>query len=104
MIDGFYMSKTWSTLTTRTCPSDTSLYFGNEVTIDFNRSFMDSNSAFKKKIGAMHEIGHAYGLDHVSAGCRLMRGSLDVITTCGTMPTSDDEDGADARYPYRGGS
>ena len=99
MIDGFYMSMSWSALTTGGCDVPPGLYYGNEVTIDFNRSNMDSNSAFEKKIAAMHELGHAYGLDHVSDGCRLMRDDLNVITTCGTMPTSDDEDGVDARYP-----
>ncbi len=99
MIDGFYMSKSWATLTTGKCPSHPGLYFGNKVTIDFNRYRTDSNSAFEKKIAAMHEFGHAYCLDHVSAGYRLMRDDLNVITTCGTMPTSDDEDGVDARFP-----
>ena len=48
----------------------------------------------------MHEIGHAYGLSHVSAGCRLMREDRITVNNCGLpMPTSDDVDGVIARYP-----
>ena len=60
---------------------------------------MDNHGSVSKKNTAMHEIGHAYGLSHISAGCRLMRAS-DIINTCGaTFPTSDDVDGVIARYP-----
>ena len=95
--DGFYMAG-WNAETTGSCPSTTGLWNGNEVGIDFNRTEMDDDSASAKEITAMHEIGHAYGLAHVSSGCRLMRDS-DIINTCGSMPTSDDVDGVIARYP-----
>ncbi len=85
------------------CPNFTEkgtskLYEGNEVEIEFNLSTTNSMSAHQKKIIAMHELGHAYGLGHVSSGCRLMRLS-DVIFTCGEMSTDDDVAGVTALYP-----
>ena len=80
------------------CNDNTGLYKGNEVNIDFNTNVINSYSANDKKIVAMHEIGHAYGLDHVSFGCRLMRGT-GIIYTCLTEPIADDVDGVEALYP-----
>ena len=61
---------------------------------------MDGHGSVSKKNTAMHEIGHAYGLSHVSAGCRLMREDRITVNTCGLpLPTSDDVDGVIARYP-----
>ena len=94
--DGFYGSG-WNAVMIGPC-LNTGEWDGNEVSIDFNRTEMDGNSATSKKNTAMHEIGHAYGLDHVSSGCRLMRDST-IIDTCGaTFPTPDDVAGVKARY------
>ncbi len=46
-------------------------YPGNSVTIRFDTEGMGSLSPHQKKLVAAHEIGHAYGLDHVS-GCHVM--------------------------------
>lgn len=72
---------------------------GNEVELKFNTRVMDSLSATDKKFVAMHELGHAYGIDHVSSGCRLMRENLDDYNSCGTdIPSADDIDGVAELY------
>ncbi len=73
---------------------------GNEVELQFNTRVMNNLSATDKELVAMHEIGHAYGLDHVSSGCRLMREELDDYNSCGSsMPTSNDIAGVHQIYP-----
>ena len=75
-------------------------YTGNEVELQFNTRVLDSYTSHNKKLVAMHEIGHAYGLDHVSSGCRLMRHRLDQYNSCGVaMPSADDVAGVNAIYP-----
>ena len=60
-----------------------------------------SVSKVSKKNTAMHEIGHAFGLSHVPAGCRLMREDRITVNTCGLpMPTSGDVDGVIAGYEF----
>ena len=99
VLDGFYAGS-WNGIMRGSCPSNTGLWTRDEVEIEFNRRLMDNHGSVSKKNTAMHEIGHAYGLSHVSAGCRLMREDRITINTCGLpMPTSDDVDGVTARYP-----
>ncbi len=75
-------------------------YTGNEVELRFNTRTMASLSAADKKLVAMHEIGHAYGIDHVTSGCRLMREHTNDYNSCGTdMPSADDLAGVAALYP-----
>ena len=75
-------------------------YTGDEVEIQFNTRVMDSYTGHNKKLVALHEIGHAYGLDHVYSGCRLMRLRLDEYNSCGVaMPSADDIAGVAAIYP-----
>ena len=75
-------------------------YTGNEVEYQFNTRVMDSYTSQNKKLIAIHEIGHAYGLDHVSSGCRLMREVLEQFNSCGVaMPSADDVAGVNAIYP-----
>ena len=99
-----YRAAHWAALTTGRCtiPAGSSFgdYDGNEVELDFNTRVMNSLSVTDKKLVAMHEIGHAYGLWHVSTGCYLMRTNLNVYNSCGsTMPTADDVVGVSAIYP-----
>ncbi len=75
-------------------------YTGNEVEYQFNTRVMDSYTSQNKKLVAIHGIGHAYGLDHVSSGCRLMRRKLERFNSCGVaMPSADDVAGVNAIYP-----
>ena len=69
------------------CPNDTGLWNGNEVKIDFNNTQMERFNDYQRKVIAMHEMGHAYGLSHVNVYCRLMKQG-DEKFTCGTMPDS----------------
>ena len=101
MYDGDYQGVDWLAVMNGSCRPSTGLWTGNNVSITFNTHKMDRHTAKSKKNIAMHEIGHAYGLSHVSAGCRLMREDINTINTCGkSMPTSDDVDGVIARYEY----
>ena len=83
---------------TGSCPSSTGLWRGNEVRIDFNLVFMDDLTAHEKKIVAMHEIGHAYGLSDVTASCRLMKQG-DEKFTCAPMPRPADVELVEHLYP-----
>lgn len=99
-----YRAANWAALTTGSCTitagSSFGYYNGNEVEMDFNTRIMNGLSATDKKLVAMHEIGHAYGLWHVSTGCRPMRNNLNVYNSCGsTMPTADEITGVGAIYP-----
>ncbi len=44
-------------------------WYGNETTITFNTRTMSGLSSTEKKIVAVHEMGHSYGLAHSSLGC-----------------------------------
>ncbi len=99
--DRFVDMVDWNAMMMGSCPSNTGLWNGNAVSITFNRQKMDGHGSVSKKNTAMHEIGHAYGLSHVSAGCRLMRRDRITVNTCGlSLPTSDDVDGVIARFEY----
>lgn len=80
------------------CTSD-GYYSGNEGDFVWNTSSAGSRSATQKKRIAVHELGHAYGLDHVGsgsgAGCRIMRTDVGQMTDCTiTYPAADDIAGA----------
>ena len=72
-------------------------YFdGNEVEIQYNTDVFGTRGPRELTIHGEHELGHAYGLDHV-LGCRLMvQGEFKY--TCGDMPTQDDINGVKAVY------
>lgn len=59
---------------------------------------MGDLTATERSIVARHEIGHAYGLAHITTTCHVMRQGEDKFT-CGTMPTTHDADGVRALYP-----
>lgn len=92
--DGVY-SGTWWAQASWGCNGG--LYSGNEVNIKFDTNDMSGLSANEKKIVAMHEIGHAYGLGHMQSGCHVMRQGTYKFT-CGAMPSSDDVAGVHAIY------
>ena len=77
----------WDGRMTATCIDDTGLWKRNEVKIDFNNTKMQTRTTYQRKVIAMHELGHAYGLSHVNVYCRLMKQG-DEKFTCGTMPDS----------------
>ena len=70
-----------------------SIFLGNEVDIKFNTDTMSGLSASDKSKVAMHEMGHAYGLDHVNSGCVVMRKYLSQFKNCSPLPASGDVDG-----------
>ena len=98
VIDGYYGANGWAAKVSGGCDVPPGIYWGNEVEFKFNRTYLDNEPANHKKIAAMHELGHAYGLDHVTSGPRLMRDTT-LIYTYSPLPTSDDVDGVIARYP-----
>lgn len=87
---------TWWARTVGTVDGD-GTWSGNEVEIQYNLSTMDDLTAYQKKIVSEHELGHAYGLDHVLDGCHVMRQG-EFKFTCGAMPTADDIAGVEAIY------
>ena len=86
----------WAGETRGQCGSS-GIWDGNEVEIEFNNVEFARFTTYQKKIIAMHEIGHAYGLYHVYSGCHLMKQGADKFT-CGTMPSTDDVNGVTAIY------
>lgn len=91
-----HLSGTWWAAMRYRCTSD-GTFRGNEVDITFNTQTMDSLTARQKKLVAMHELGHAYGLDDTARGCYVMKQGRYKFT-CGTMPTSADVSAVDALY------
>ena len=80
------------------CGSD-GTYLGNEVTIEFNTGVMDFAPAHEKKIIAIHELGHAYRLDHVdTTDCSSVMTQSEAVFQCDHDPTQDDVDGVNIIY------
>ena len=75
------------------------LYSGNEVHFVWNSDFARTRTYTQLKRIATHELGHAYGLDHVTSGCRIMRYDIGYLTDCSmTTPQADDVNGVNAIY------
>lgn len=70
------------------------------VTVDLNRTYMGSYGATEKKVIAMHELGHAMGLDHSTAsGYPVMASSAGNSYNHGTTTLkSDDITSMNTRY------
>ena len=90
-----HLSATWWAQASWSCTGG-GLYGGNEVQIQFNERTMAGLSAFERHVVAEHEIGHAYGLDHVD-NCAVMKQG-DAKFTCGAMPAADDVNGVHHVY------
>lgn len=88
------------------CPSGTyQTWNGNETYMTFNTRTMASLSATEKKIVAIHEMGHSYGLAHSSLGCGANRPVMRsdptwVLDNCGdaNAPYPNDVAGVNAQY------
>ena len=70
------------------------------VTVDLNRTYMDSYGATEKKVITIHELGHAMGLDHSTAsGYPCMASSAGNSYNHGTTTVkSDDITSMNTRY------
>ena len=94
--DAPYSNVDWDGRMTGICVGG--LWKSNEVKIDFNTTKMNTRSLKQRKIIAMHEIGHAYGLSHVNTYCRLMKQGAEKFT-CASMPRPADVDLVVQLYP-----
>lgn len=71
------------------------LFSGNEVNLIWNSYYAPSRTVSQKQRIGTHELGHAYGLDHVFTLCRIMRIDVGYMTDCTiTTPATDDVNGA----------
>ena len=94
---------TWSTSTNvawtgGSCGSN-GVWNGNKVGITFNERFLDDDSTTERKLTAIHELGHAYGLNHETKSCNMKavmyKNSRWVWNNCGDpyAPYADDISG-----------
>ncbi len=95
VIDGSYSSDNYA-LASWACSSGE--YSGNEVTIDFDASNTGSLTDAQRVVIAVHELGHAYGLDERSWACRVMN-VPEALNACTSFPAADDRAGVRDVYP-----
>ena len=95
--DGEYSGSFWAQVAWN-CDSD-GTYSGNEVSyLRFDTWDMRGLSASQREKVAMHELGHAYGLGHVTSSyCRVMEPGTDKFS-CNYLPDSDAVNGVNALY------
>ncbi|MEI9907649.1 MAG: hypothetical protein WDO06_06980 [Actinomycetota bacterium] len=94
--DDAYGANTFYAKIEATCTGG-GVYSGNEVNFIWNTDEAPSRTTSQKQRIGTHELGHAYGLAHVSTLCRIMRADVGYMTDCTiTTPAADDIDGANA--------
>ncbi len=102
IIDNSYADG-WYAYTSYTCTSGT---FSSSQTVKFNERTMAVLPAYSKALVTMHELGHTYGLTHVSNTCSdtrigpsVMVGDSTTGSPCGgSPPYADDINGVNAIY------
>ncbi len=99
--DGSYAGD-WNARTSWTCYWIGDTYWSDEVTIKFNKNHMDTMTDREKWVTASHELGHAYGLDHVWMSCTIspavMEQGAEKFSCNGNPPWADDYVGWSLRY------
>lgn len=95
--DGSYSGSYWAQVGW-SCDSD-GTYSGNEVSyLRFDTSDMSGLTTSQREKVAMHELGHTYGLGHVTSSyCRVMEQGTDKFS-CSNLPDSDAVNGVNALY------
>lgn len=107
-MSSLYREWAWVGSSSQTAPSCLGLpvdvYSGNNTNIVFNETQMNLLTSGQRKLVAMHELGHTYGLGHMPTGCSLTKSIMQQSQTkwtcgwSGTPPYSDDVDGVRAIY------
>lgn len=79
---------------------DNGIWAGNDVDIEFNLHLEPSSLVLRKNI-AIHEMGHAYGLDHVGTledNELICAAMLPYLSNCGNFPTHHEIVGVNILY------
>lgn len=100
-IDVFDYPYVWSEWAKASWGCTFGTFHADEVAIELNQRTMADFTTAKRVKVTTHEIGHAYGLAHVSMSCgypAVMEQGTDKFGCSGTAPWEDDVIGWDALY------
>ena len=103
IVSGSYASESFWAQTTGGCAGGGATWAGNEVTITNNMTTIGGLTNQNLRWVAIHELGHAYGIDHVPTSCagttkNIMSQGAGKFACTGTPPFVDDQNGVIARY------